>query len=148
MVGVSLAYSSITGLVNTSKNLENSQEVIRYSSEVFTRSLKQTLEPVVVTGVDQLTVLQNAGATTCSGQQKAAAFTEVFTLDGDKLKCSIDAAVPITILTGIETMTFGLTANQLFSVTVKPLPLSGEATNAIKIDIALSGRILINVLGS
>ena len=42
LLGVVGTYSSIHGTVTASKELENSQEVIRYSARVFSRSLKQT----------------------------------------------------------------------------------------------------------
>jgi len=42
ILGITSTYSSIDGTIQTSKDLENAQEVIRYTSQVFTRSLKQT----------------------------------------------------------------------------------------------------------
>ncbi|WP_231613077.1 PilW family protein [Pseudoalteromonas sp. SWXJZ94C] len=38
--GVSLAYSSINSSTSTAKDLENALDVIRFSSKIFTRSLK------------------------------------------------------------------------------------------------------------
>ncbi|MDA7746145.1 prepilin-type N-terminal cleavage/methylation domain-containing protein [Psychromonas sp.] len=152
MLGISTVYSSISGLVHSSKNLGNAQEVIRYSAEVFSRSLKQTTEPVTVSP-NQLSVVQSANAVACDGSRpsEAGGFTEIYTFDENNLKCQINTALVVgtstTILTGIESISFS-ESEKLVKISVKPLALTGETTKQIEIDIALSAIILINALGA
>ena len=40
IAGVGLSYATIKGTVSATKELENAQEVIRFTSQVLTRSLK------------------------------------------------------------------------------------------------------------
>ncbi|WP_298940093.1 prepilin-type N-terminal cleavage/methylation domain-containing protein [uncultured Psychromonas sp.] len=149
ILSVSTVYSSITGLVNTSKNLENAQEVLRYSSEVFTRSLKQTsLNPTVTS--TQLNVEQTENNIACDGSIPVNDYTEVFTLNSNNLLCDIGDG-PKVILTGIESINFS-SLEKIISITVQPQALYGESSGsgpaqAIQIDIALSQIILINAMG-
>lgn len=152
MVGISTAYSSITGLVQTSKNIENAQEVLRYCAEVFSRSLKQTSETPTITNSNQLSVAQSANSIACDGSRQVADFTEVFTLVDNHLKCDVgDGDGAKIILTGVESIDFSQT-EQLMSVTVEPQAQIGEASgigpaSAVQIDIALSEIILIKAIG-
>lgn len=155
MLGISTAYSSVTGLVNTGKNLENAQEVLRYCSEVFTRSLKQTSENVTLTS-SVLSVSQEANSVACDGSKPAINYTEIYTVDANNLTCDIGGG-PKTILTGVTNITFERsiisTSDKLISIIVTPQGLYGEssgvgANKPIKMDIALSELILINALGS
>lgn len=149
MLSVSTVYSSITGLVNTSKNIENAQEVLRYSSEVFTRSLKQTsLNPTVT--LTQLDVEQAANNIACDGSTPVSAYTEVFTQNNNNLLCDIGDGAKV-VLTGIESINFS-SLEQIISITVQPQALYGESFGSgpaqpIQIDIALSQIILINAMG-
>lgn len=152
MLGISTAYSSVSGLIYTSKNLENAQEVLRFSADMFSLSLKQTHTVTDVTD-STLTVEQYANAYACDGSQPSADFTETFSFDetNHHLKCDIGDGAN-TILTGVESISFSRAgdteANQLISITVQPLALNGEtATEEIQIDIALSGIILANAMG-
>ena len=159
ILGISTAYTSIVTLVNTSKNLENAQEVLRYCAEVFTRSLTNTSDgTVLVTGnVNQLNVNQKAGSIACDGSKPTASYTEKFAIDGNNLTCELvdengGGEGPKIILTGIESITFAKN-EQLVSVTVTPQALFGEPagtgpTKPVQIDIALKEIILINAMNT
>lgn len=155
MLGISTAYSSITGLVNTGKNLENAQEVLRYCSEVFTRSLKQTSENVTLTST-VLSINQEANSIACDGSKPMGNYTEVYVVNANNLTCDIGSG-PKNILTGVKSITFELStvsaSEKLISIIVEPQALHGEssgigANKPVQIDIALSELILINALGS
>ncbi len=149
LVGITGTYSSISRSITTGKELENAQEVIRYSSQVFTRSLKQT-EVTPDDGVaNQLTVVQPANVTPCTGEgAPAISFTEVYTFDAltSTLRCRINAGatpnVDIELLSGIDDITYALNGN-LMTITVQPSVLPENfAGGAIEIDIALTNLIL------
>ena len=85
VLGVVSTYSSIHSTVQASRQLENAQEVIRYSSHVFSRSLKQAqnaanVNVTSVGGVNNvLTVSLPAGATNCLGIVNVGALIETYT---------------------------------------------------------------------
>lgn len=159
ILGISTAYTSIVSLVNTSKNLENAQEVLRSCAEVFTRSLTNTSDgTVLVTGeVNQLNVNHEAGSIACDGSKPIGSYTEKFAIDGNNLTCELvdengGGDGPKIILTGVENITFAK-SGQLVSVTVTPLALFGELastgpTKPVQIDIALKEIILINAMNT
>jgi len=55
LAGVSLSYSAIKSGIQVSKELENAQEVLRYSNTVLTRSTKQSFDLPVVSA-DGMTI--------------------------------------------------------------------------------------------
>lgn len=152
ITGVSMAYVTITDLVKTNKNLENAQEVIRFTSEVFTRSLKQTSStPTLNSSSALLTVNHDANAIACNGTRPSSDFDERYTLENNQLKCDIGSGAQ-TILTGVENISFSQT-QQVVSITVQPEAQQGETTgvgpaSSIQIDVALSEIILMNALSS
>lgn len=144
ILGITGTYSAIASSVNTSKDLENAQEVIRYSSQVFTRSLKQTRVPPTIT-VDGLIVIQPANTRSCLGTMPAAGYTETFTFAAPNLMCRIDNGADTVLLTGVADINYTLNL-PLVTITVLPefLPdnfLAG-GVNGINIDIAVSALIL------
>lgn len=155
ITGVSFAYVTITDLVKTNKNLENAQEVIRYTSEIFTRSLKQTsAQPVIAMSGAQLTVAHDAEIIACNGIRQNNSFNEVYTLANNQLMCNVGGTGAQAILTGLESITFAKDANQqILSITIEPQAQQGEASNTgptapMQIDVALSEIILVNALSS
>ncbi|KGJ88152.1 prepilin-type N-terminal cleavage/methylation domain-containing protein [Thalassotalea sp. ND16A] len=153
VLGIGGAYTSISGLSAVSQNLQNAQEVLRYSTQTFTRSLKQT-PALPVTTASQLTITQEANTIACNGVVQIAAYTEVYSLNGNNLRCEIDlgGAGPQTILTGVEDIAFALN-NNLVSITVTPQAQAGEPAGIgpaapLTIDVALSLIILQSALGS
>jgi len=149
LLGITGTYSSLSASIVASKELENSQEVIRYSSQVFTRSLKQTEVLPIVAVAQQLTVVQPANVTPCTGENApAVTFTEVYTFNAltSVLSCRINAGlnagVDIDLLTGINNITYTLDGN-LMTITVEPMVLPENfADGEVNIDIALTNLIL------
>lgn len=147
MSGISLVYVALSQSINSSKELENAQEVLRYSSEVFTRSLKQTVIAPLVPDASTLVVQQTTdGATACNGTKPAVPFTETFSLNGNQLLCQVTGLPNQTLLTGIADIRYLLNGN-LVAVTVTPENLNVAAlANGFRIDVALSGKIMNEAL--
>jgi len=149
IMGISLAYSSIKSLILSSKNIENAQEVLRFTAQTFTRSLKQTPGGIVVLA-NQITVPQSLNSIACNGTRPVANYNETYSLNGNKLQCDIgNGAEPI--LTGVENIAFALN-NRLISITVTPQAQQGEpsdigAARSMTINVALTRVILENAVG-
>lgn len=151
IVGVSTVYSSINSVSQTSKNLESAQEILRYSSQIFHRSIKQTTSVPIIVDVNQLTVTQSAGAIACDGVvpniAPAATYTEVYNLNGVRLECDVNNTGYQTLLTGIKNISYTLN-NNLVEITITPQGLPDNFGGSIQIDVSLSGIILTNALGN
>ncbi|MCL1139010.1 PilW family protein [Shewanella pneumatophori] len=144
IMGVSLAYTSINSVILSSKNIENAQEVLRFSAQTFTRSLKQA-SIVTINTPTELDVSQAANTIACDGSRPIAPYTEKYSLNGVNLLCDIGAN-PQTILTGVQNIQF-TRVNDLVSITITPQAQQGEpagvgAAAPMQIDIALTGIIL------
>ncbi|MEM5552486.1 prepilin-type N-terminal cleavage/methylation domain-containing protein [Pseudoalteromonas neustonica] len=147
LAGVSLSYSAIKGTIMVSKELENAQEVIRYTSKVFTRSIKQTPTlPIVAADGLSISIGQPAGVITCNGSVAVAPTTEIYTLTGNNLMCTLGAAAPERLLTGVERLNFSIN-NNIVKINVAPENLPSQFGNAISIDVAVSNVILTNAFG-
>ncbi|MDP2636271.1 MAG: PilW family protein [Pseudoalteromonas sp.] len=143
--GVSLAYSAIKGTVLVGKELENAQEVIRYTSKVFTRSIKQTpVTPIVSADGSSITITQPAGVVTCTGSVAAADVNEVYSLDGNNLMCALGALTPERLLTGLASLNFSIN-NELVTINVKPEQLPAQFGDSVAIELAASNVILEKV---
>lgn len=146
VIGITGTYSTIQATIQASKELENAQEVIRYSSKVFTRSLKQTMQVPDVSVAKQLSVQQDANVTSCIGVAPVAAYQETYTFNAlaSVLNCRIDDGDDIPILQGITDITYALTANKtLLTIVVQPSVLPDNFGGDVRIDIALTSRILL-----
>lgn len=139
IAGAIVAYSSISSTVTTSKQLENVQEVIRSSSQILSRSLKQTGSLPLIDSTSKLIISQDANVTACNGQTPNAAFTEIYSQSGTNLLCNIGNGDE-TILTGITNISFTLNGNSI-STLVLPEGLPENYGNGLQIDITLT-RIL------
>lgn len=147
LAGISLSYSAIKGTIQVSKELENAQEVLRYTSKVFNRSIKQTqITPVISADKSMITITQPAGVIACDGQVTAVQVTEVYSLNDNNLMCSLNGAAAERLLTGVESLSFNI-AGELVTVSVKPEQLPGQFGNGINIDIALTNTILLKAYG-
>jgi len=149
IMGISLAYSSIKGLILSSKNIENAQEVIRFTAQTFTRSLKQTPGNIDVT-LNQITIPQSLNTISCNGTRPIADYNEIYSLNGNNLQCDIGDGAQ-TILTGVANINFAIN-NRLVSITVTPEAQQGEpdgvgAARAMIINVALTRIILENAMG-
>lgn len=143
--GVSLAYSAIKGTVLVGKELENAQEVIRYTSKVFTRSIKQTpVIPTVSADGLSITVTQSAGVVTCAGSVAVADVNETYQLDANNLMCALGGLPSERLLTGIESLNFSIN-NDLITIKVKPEHLPAQFGAAVTIELAASNVILERV---
>jgi prepilin-type N-terminal cleavage/methylation domain-containing protein len=163
MVGVTTLYSTIKGVIQTSKNIENGLEVIRFTSQVFTRSLKQTFTiPTISAGGAQISIDQSANTIACNGTSPVLDYTEIYTkvVDDITLTCALTvggiAADPQIILTRVEDISFSWLTNQagdnrVVRITVTPEAQPGETDGEgpaapMDIDIALTRTILTNAL--
>ena len=147
LLGVVSTYASISGTIQASKELENSQEVIRYSAKVFTRSLKQSSSATVINGGNGITVNLPSNSSSCLGTKPGANFSETYQFVAPDLTCSINGAPAVTLLTGMSNLQFIATGNSLITVRVSPLVLSQNFVNgSVDIDVALTTRILSNAL--
>ncbi|NMM41412.1 PilW family protein [Pseudoalteromonas arctica] len=147
LAGVSLSYSAIKGTILVSKELENAQEVIRYSSKVFIRSIKQTLTlPVVSADGSTITIEQPAGVITCNGSVSTVDINEVYSLEGNNLMCTLGAAPAERLLMGVSQLSFS-TDNNIVTINVGPENLPAQFGDTIAIDIAVSNVILSNAFG-
>lgn len=147
LAGVSLSYSAIKGTILVGKELENAQEVIRYTSKVFTRSIKQTPTlPVVAADGSTITIEQPAGVITCNGSVSAAAVSELYSLVDNNFQCALGAAPAERLLTGVSQLNFAID-NNLVTIKVGPENLPAQFGNTITIDIAVSNVILNNAFG-
>lgn len=147
MSGIAFAYSALSQSVDTSKELENAQEVLRYSSEVFTRSLKQTKTTPNTPNINTIVVQQETtGSTACNSSKPAVPFSETFTLVDNQLRCRVNAGDEEVLLTGLQDISYRINGN-LVEITVTPENLNVDMlANGFRIDIALSGKILEEAL--
>ncbi len=152
LLGVVATYSSIHGTVKASKELENSQEVLRYTAHVFSRSLKQTKSFATVSAplANVLTVTLPVDAINCFGKPMTVSGDEVYTFTAPKLSCKVNDGTPTgevtkDLLTGIDTMEFSGGGTNMISINVEPKKLDQNlkfTDGKIKIDIALSSKII------
>lgn len=149
IMGVVGTYSAIQTSIKTSKDLENAQKIIRYSAQVFTRSLKQTAEEPEITAGNlfPMVVQQKANTTSCVGTTPIVDYYETFSFVTPTLSCSVnnksdDSVIiaDIPLLTGIDdiTPTFN---DKLFIVTVVPEFIPANFGGGINIDVALNSLI-------
>ncbi|MEH6396420.1 prepilin-type N-terminal cleavage/methylation domain-containing protein [Pseudoalteromonas sp.] len=147
LAGVSLSYSAIKSTILVGKELENAQEVIRYTSKVFTRSIKQTPSaPTIAADGSSITISQPTGVITCNGSVSGADVTEIYSLTGNNLMCAIGAEPAERLLTGVTQLSFALN-NNVVTINVGPENLPAQFGNTIAIDIAVSNVILNNAFG-
>jgi prepilin-type N-terminal cleavage/methylation domain-containing protein len=161
LLGVVGTYSSIQDTIATSKELENSQEVIRYSAHVFSRSLKQTKVAATPTSTllapdgtpifNVLTVTLPPLSTSCKGEPLNDGGTEIFIFDNlrNTLTCNVNDTGRVDLLTGIDSMQFIENPfGTMVTVQVYPTDLSDHNNfpEPINIDIALTSVILAAAL--
>lgn len=144
LAGVAMSYSAIKSTVRMTQELSGAQEVIRYTSQVFTRSAKQTIsEPTV--SADGLTIQfeQFANVLSCQGTTPIVDYTETYTLSNGFLTCDIgDGNGAARLLKGIDSINFTFN-NFLVVIVVKPLDIPSHFGAGLQIDIATTQLILI-----
>lgn len=142
LAGVAMSYSAIKSTVRMTQELSDAQEVIRYTSQVFTRSAKQTIsEPTV--SADGLTIQfeQFANVLSCQGTTPTADYTETYTLSNGFLTCDIGNGAA-RLIKGIDSINFTFN-NFLVVIVVKPLDIPSHFGAGLQIDIATTQLILI-----
>ncbi|ACJ31271.1 Conserved hypothetical protein [Shewanella piezotolerans WP3] len=153
VLGVFGVYSSISTTILTSKSLETTQEVVRFSVQVFSRSLKQTeMEPSIVSHGSSLVVEQVANVKACDGSIPDKPYKETYVVVSPLLQCTltIDGAVsaPKTILNGITAIEFHR-EDDLMRILVSPSFLPESFIGGqVRIDIALTRIILSKAFSS
>lgn len=133
--GAIVAYTSINYTVVTSRGLDNAQEVLRYSSHIFSRSLKQTGITPILGDVNTMTVNQDGGVVACNGTTPAADYSEIYTFVQPNIFCDIGNG-PEVLITGVSNITYALGTNSLL-ITVTPDGLPENIPNGIELNIAL-----------
>lgn len=148
LLGVSYTYSVTTGAVHATHNMQNAQEVLRYTSELFSRSLKQTEALPQIPDPHTLIIEQTqVGVMACNGSKPARTFRETYRLEGKDLVCQIDNGAKFTVLTGVESIQYRL-VGYLVEVFVTPEHWMKESLPAgFRIDIALTSHIFGQMMG-
>ncbi|GMM86227.1 PilW family protein [Pseudoalteromonas sp. MTN2-4] len=144
LAGVAMSYSAIKSTVRMTQELSDAQEVIRYTSQVFTRSVKQTNnEPIISAAPLTIQFQQLANVLSCQGTTPAVDYTETYALENGFLTCDIgDGNGAVQLLKGIEAINFAYN-NHLVSVTVKPINIPSHFGVGLQIDIATTQLILL-----
>jgi prepilin-type N-terminal cleavage/methylation domain-containing protein len=144
LAGVAMSYSAIKSTVRMTQELSDAQEVIRYTSQVFTRSTKQTTaDPIVSADSFSIQFQQVANVLSCQGTTPAVDYIETYALDNGFLTCDIgDGSGAVQLLKGIEAINFSYN-DYLLSVTVKPNMMPGHFGAGLQIDIATTQLILL-----
>ncbi|RJE77847.1 hypothetical protein BGP78_06990 [Pseudoalteromonas sp. MSK9-3] len=149
LAGVSMSYSAIKSTIVVTQELSHAQEVVRYTSQVFTRSIKQTnVSPVVSNGLAQLSVYQSSGSISCHGDAPIFDYTEDYTLVNGFLVCAITPTaggdtVTVNLLKGVNTLSFDiLYSDRLVRITITPDNVPDLFENGIDIDIAVTRPII------
>lgn len=153
VLGVYGVYASISTTVLTSKSLENAQEVVRFSVQVFSRSLKQTEQvPEISANGKRLVVMQAANVKACDGSRPNSDYIETYTIASPFLQCALTvngaALAPKTILTGITDIEFQR-QEDLVTILVTPRFLPENLVGGkVEINIALTRIILSRAFSS
>lgn len=113
LMGVVTAYVGIKGLVKDSENLQASQDVIRFSMQVFSRSIKNaSTSPIIDAGTLTVTHSYSEGQSpivTCQGRTATNAVTETFSFASPDILCDDGlGAGAIPVITNVSALTFTL----------------------------------------
>jgi prepilin-type N-terminal cleavage/methylation domain-containing protein len=139
LAGISLAYSAMSSSSKLATELETNLDVVRFSSTLFTRSLKQTAEvPAIVNA--SLVVQQQGGTRACTGDKINNNYTESYTVEGDSLFCDVGNG-KVKIIKGLTDIRFAIN-NNLISIFLTPIDLPTQFNGQVRLDIALSQVIM------
>ncbi|KAF7768906.1 hypothetical protein PCIT_a3428 [Pseudoalteromonas citrea] len=149
LAGVSMSYSAIKSTIVVTQELSHAQEVVRYTSQVFTRSIKQTNDlPIVDNSGIALRVLQVSGTLSCHGDTPAFDYTEYYTLVSGFLVCTVTPqaggdGVSVNLLKGVQALSFSTShQGRLARITITPDNVPALFKNGIDIDIAVTRLIV------
>ncbi|MFC3033655.1 PilW family protein [Pseudoalteromonas fenneropenaei] len=139
--GVAMSYSAIKSTIVVSKELELAQEVVRYSNQVLTRSIKQaTSTPLVSNAGAVLTITQDANTISCTGSVITTAYTEVYQQEGEFLVCDVGNG-KVQLLKGLAALTFAQNA-ELTSITIQAKNMPAPMAAGVRIDIAATQSVV------
>ncbi|CCQ11538.1 Prepilin-type cleavage/methylation-like protein [Pseudoalteromonas luteoviolacea B = ATCC 29581] len=145
--GVAMSYSAIKSTLQTAQDIELAQEVIRYTNQVLTRSIKQaTTDPQVLNNGKELLLQQAANTVSCTGVQMVLAYTEHYVQDGIYLTCDTGSGA-VKLVKGLSSIDFAYNS-LLTSITVTPTNAVAPFENGVRIDISASQLVLVNAYGS
>ncbi|WP_082078902.1 PilW family protein [Pseudoalteromonas rubra] len=142
--GIAVAYSTIRSTIAINQELAQAQEVIRYTSQLMTRSIKQTAStPQVMQGGEALEVSQVANTPACDGSVPVVDYTETFSLLDGYLLCDVssDNLPAQRLLRGVNGLSFSVDG-LITSITVTPVGVPAQYAAGIQIDVAASQQVL------
>ncbi|WP_125720168.1 PilW family protein [Pseudoalteromonas rubra] len=142
--GIAVAYSTIRSTIAINQELAQAQEVIRYTSQLMTRSIKQTAStPLVMQNGETLEVSQVANTPACDGSVPAVDYTETFSLLDGYLLCDVssDNLPAQRLLRGVNGLSFSVDG-LITSITVTPVGVPAQYAAGIQIDVAASQQVL------
>lgn len=162
ILGISTIFSSLKNTSAYSQQLENTQEVLRFTNSIFSRAVHRAdeMDDKSYTGSDGNTYDQldltfnldnldssdtNDTYTSCLGNKMSSQYYESYRLSDGQLMCAEyttvgldDASKSFTAIgTNIETLTFATTDN-LLTITIIP----ADETNSVQMMFALRQAIL------
>ncbi|RZM83588.1 prepilin-type cleavage/methylation domain-containing protein [Pseudoalteromonas rubra] len=142
--GIAVAYSTIRSTIAINQELAQAQEVIRYTSQLMTRSIKQTAStPQVIQNGEALEVSQVANTPACDGSVPVVDYTETFSLLDGYLLCDVssDNLPAQRLLRGVNGLSFSVDG-LITSITVTPVGVPAQYAAGIQIDVAASQQVL------
>ncbi|MCG7536729.1 prepilin-type N-terminal cleavage/methylation domain-containing protein [Pseudoalteromonas sp. OOF1S-7] len=142
--GIAVAYSTIRSTIVINQELAQAQEVIRYTSQLMTRSIKQTAStPQVRLNGEALEVSQVANTPACDGSVPVVNYTETFSLQDGYLLCDLssDNLPAQRLLRGVNGLSFSVDG-LITSITVTPVGMPAQYAAGIQIDVAASQQVL------
>ncbi|MCF2910309.1 prepilin-type N-terminal cleavage/methylation domain-containing protein [Pseudoalteromonas sp. DL2-H2.2] len=142
--GIAVAYSTIRSTIAINQELAQAQEVIRYTSQLMTRSIKQTAStPQVMRSGEALEVSQVANTPACDGSVPMVDYTETFSLLDGYLLCDVssDNLPAQRLLRGVNGLSFSVDG-LITSITVTPVGVPAQYAAGIQIDVAASQQVL------
>ena len=162
ILGIATIFSSLKNTSAYSQQLENTQEVLRFTNSIFSRAVHRAdeMDDKSYTGSDGNTYDQldltfnldnldssdtNDTYTSCLGNEMSSQYYESYRLSDGQLMCAEYTTVGLddsskiftAIGTNIETLTFATTDN-LLTITIIP----ADETNSVQMMFALRQAIL------
>ncbi|MDC8829883.1 PilW family protein [Alteromonas gilva] len=153
LTGIITAYVGIKGLVEDSENLQESQEVVRFAMQVFSRSIKNaSTQPTLNAG--QLTISHTYAASqapivTCQGNRVTANVTEVYSFSAPDILCDDgQGSGAIPVITNVTELGFTLMdingngVNDMVAVRVNTAGMPGNFPNGVELRYAMHSLVL------
>ncbi|CAH9054905.1 hypothetical protein PSECIP111951_02691 [Pseudoalteromonas holothuriae] len=151
LIGIAMSYTAIKSTVLSAQSLANAQEVIRYTQQILSRSIKQAIRaPTISANALTIRIEQNSFSPSCQGTVPTIAFDEVYTVSNNYLTCDIidrssgSSLGSANLLKGVQALTFSSSASGLLvDVTVIPEDVPTQFAGGIVISIAATQLIMV-----